>query len=226
MKKQERTALKLKILLAANLNKENYKIAVEPCGVEADAVYLPDKFDGYDGLVLCGGNDINPDIYGQEINGSVEIDYERDKAEIAALEYFLKEGKPILGICRGCQLLNAYFGGTLIQDIGEKVPVHRNVEVDRIHGVKTAGDGIMKQLYGQSFTVNSCHHQALDKIADGFRVTLVSDDGIVEAIEHETLPIFAVQWHPERICLEKKNADTVDGIKIFERFVEMCEEQA
>ena len=174
--------MKLKILLAANLNKDNYKNAVEACGAEADAVYLPDKFDGYDGLILCGGSDINPAIYGQEINGSVKIDYERDKAEIAALEYFLKEGKPILGICRGCQLLNAYFGGTLIQDIGEKVPVHRNKPVYRIHGVKTARDGIMKQLYGQSFTVNSCHHQALDKIADGFHVTLVSDDGIVEAI--------------------------------------------
>lgn len=216
--------MKLKILLAANLNKDNYKNAVEACGAEADAVYIPTDFDGYDGLVLCGGNDINPDIYGQEINGSVEIDHERDKAEIAALEYFLKAGKPIMGICRGCQLLNAYFGGTLFQDIGDKVPGHRNEPVDRIHGVKSVGDGIMKQLYGQSFVVNSCHHQALDKIADGFRVTLVSDDGIVEAIEHETLPIFAVQWHPERICLDKKNSDTVDGIKVFEHFLEMCEE--
>ncbi len=216
--------MKARLLLTVNIKKENYMNPVEACGAVADAVYIPKEFENYDGLLLCGGNDIHPSIYGEEINGSVDIDFERDKAEIKALEYFLKAGKPIFGICRGCQLINAYFGGTLCQHIGEKASVHRAEETDRFHGVRAVGESIVKKLYGEYFTVNSAHHQAIDKVADGFRVTLLSDDGIIEGIQHESLPIFAVQWHPERISLDKKVSHAVDGIKIFEHFVEMCEE--
>ena len=109
--------MKTRILLCVNTNKEHYIRAIEGAGGEPVASYIPTLDMDYDGLILCGGNDLDPAFYGQELNGSVEIDRPRDDAEWAYLTEFLKTGKPIMGICRGFQLLNAYFGGDLIQRI-------------------------------------------------------------------------------------------------------------
>lgn len=215
--------MKLRLLLAANQKRELYARAVEACGAIADVKYLPDDNVDYDGLILCGGNDINPAYYNEEINGSINIDHERDQAEFALLKKFLKTGKPILGICRGFQLMNVAFGGTLIQNL-ENVQVHRKATPpELVHAVTAEKGSVFERLYGESFSVNSYHHQGLDQIGNGLRVTMRANDGLAEAFEHETAPYLGVQWHPERMCLEQKRDDAVDGIKVFEYFLSLCE---
>ena len=213
----------IKILLAANLNKELYINAVTGCGAEAHAVYCPQYSEEYDALILCGGNDISPSYYNEEMCGSREIDNMRDTAEFELADKFIKAGKPVMGICRGHQLLNVYFGGSLYQDI-ENVRTHRSgTETVACHIISAVDNSILHSLYGKEFMVNSIHHQAVKKLGDGLVVTAVAEDGTVEAFEHTKLPVLGVQWHPERMCFENKNENTVDGAKIIEYFVKMCE---
>ncbi len=147
------------------------------------------------GLLLPGGGDVDPALYGQENAGSVGIDGERDAREKALFEYFLAQRRPILGVCRGTQLINVLLGGTLHQDI----PGHRDEHNDNfLHGSR-AEDPLLVSLYGERFPINSTHHQAIDRLGDGLSAVQWADDGTVEAVRHESLPIFAVQWHPERL---------------------------
>ena len=123
-------------------------------------------------------------------------------------------GKPILGICRGHQVLNVYFGGTLTQHIEG----HRASEGTCFHASETEENSIMRRLFGKTLTVNSIHHQAVNAVGDGFLVTQRSADGTVEAIEHKSMPIIGVQWHPERMCLANKQGNSVDSMPLFEYF--------
>lgn len=214
--------MKPRILISGKSNIQFYVDAIEHCGADADAGYLiKGDSDDYDGLLLCGGSDTDPKYYGEEINGAVNIDFDRDECEFALADDFIKAGKPVLGICRGCQLLNIYFGGNMIQHI-DTVDDHKK-EGDAVHDVVAVGDGIASRLYGSEFSVNSMHHQAMNRIGEGLRITLKSkNDGIPEAIEHESLPVIGFQFHPERMCLTKRRADTVDGIEIFKYFIGVC----
>ena len=211
-----------KILLSTAVKNQNYVDAVEKLGGIAVAQYLPAYDSTCDGLILCGGSDISPDYYGEEINGSVNIDDARDKAEMELIRQFVEAGKPILGICRGCQILNVYFGGSLYQHITNAKDHASNADYDLIHPVTAVQGSLLGCLYGTEFTVNSYHHQAVKILGKGFRITMTSGpEQIVEAIEHETLPIFAVQWHPERMCFANKREDTVDGAEIFKYFLSL-----
>ena len=215
--------MKPKILLCAKSKAENYVNAVAHCGAVGEIAYSGVSIDEYDGLILCGGGDIHPSYYYEEIAGSYSIDTERDALEFALTEKFIESGKPVLGICRGLQLLNIYFGGSLYQDIDNRKYHASGAEHDLIHPVQASSDGLFMKLYGLDFTVNSYHHQAIKKLGQGLVVTLTADEGkIVEGIEHVTLPVFAVQWHPERMCFEKSRSDTVDGAKIIQYFVDLC----
>lgn len=172
------------------------------------------RFEGpenCDGLLLPGGGDVDPARYGQENRGSLGIDRERDALEFAALETALRLGIPVLGICRGCQLLNVALGGTLHQDI----PDHRAISegVDRLHPSRTV-DPVLIALYGGEFIINSSHHQAVDRPGEGFRPVQWAPDGTVEAIRHESLPLFGVQWHPERL------REPTDGWRLLGRWLE------
>ena len=215
--------MKPRILLSASSSNENYINAVTKCGGIAHAEYLPKVDLNYDGLILCGGGDIHPEYYGEEIDGSANIDLQRDAAEFALAQAYIDAGKPVLGICRGHQLLNVYFGGTLYQDL-ENAREHASfAEHDLVHLVHASKDSLFEKLYGSEFTVNSWHHQAVKKVGEGLRATLMSYDGsVVEGIEHESLPVFAVQWHPERMCFEKQRTDTVDGSEVIRHFVRLC----
>lgn len=214
----------LKFLLATNSVQENYIASVEACGCVAVAEYLPEVDLSYDGLILCGGEDVDPKYYGEEINGSVGIDEARDTAEYALAKAYIEAGKPVLGICRGCQLLNVYFGGTLIQHLDTAKRHVRATEAENIHDARTVGDNLMRQLYGDHFVINSSHHQAVKQLGEGLEITMVSgEDDVVEGFVHQTLPIIAVQWHPERIAFERKLEETVDGAEIFRYFVNLCE---
>ena len=151
-----------------------------------------------DALLLPGGGDWDPRRYGQENTASRNLDPERDQREWELLDRFTAAGKPILGICRGMQSINIFFGGTLCQDI----PGHGQINgEDRIHPVFSA-PGIFAALWGNNerdCIVNSAHHQVIDRPGDGLRVEQWAADGVAEALRHTRLPVWGVQWHPERL---------------------------
>lgn len=215
--------MKPKILLSVKNKREAYIDAVEKCGGIAEAFYCPEVSAEYDGLLLCGGSDIHPRYFGQCIDGAKNIDDARDSAEFALFKAFYDAGKPIMGICRGHQLINIALGGTMIQDIPT---ASRHIKFDgfaQSHFVTSVEKSFISDIYGDKFSVNTSHHQALDKLGKGLStVAISSDDGYNEAIIHESRPIFGVQWHPERMCFSERRADTVDGRYVIEYFVNMC----
>ena len=153
-----------------------------------------------DRLVLTGGLDVVPSLYGEEPHPTSQTDPARDELELAVLRAFIDAGKPIFGICRGLQLINVFFGGTLWQHLPESIG--ENHEGGTEHQVEIVPDSVLDEIFGNETIVNSYHHQAVHKLGEGLRATAYSKiDGkrsIVEAFEHETLNIHAVQWHPER----------------------------
>lgn len=216
---------KVRLLLSGNTKLNFYVDAVTAAGGEATAQYLPAEDTSYDGLVLCGGNDVDPKYYNEPVDGSVNIDLPRDEAEFRLLDAFVKAGKPVLGICRGHQLINIYFGGSLYQDIPE-AELHTNrADFYCTHEVSAVKGSRMEKLYGERFTVNSSHHQAAKRLGEELVPTAYWQGQYIEAFEHTELPILGVQWHPERMCCSQKRENTADGLKIFKAFVEVCKEK-
>ena len=168
------------------------------------------------GLLLPGGGDLAPWRYGQENTASRNADPVRDRTELWLLEAFTDLGKPVLGICRGLQAINVFFGGTLLQDIQG----HSAVDgIDRLHRVQTA-PSVFRTLYGPAPVVNSAHHQAADRLGSGLEAVQWTADGTVEALVHRTLPVWAVQWHPERLRGPWARSGTADGGLLFQAFLE------
>lgn len=203
---------------------EAYAEALASLGGEAVPVAVPVSPEGFDGLLLPGGGDVDPSRYGEDNHGSQGISEALDELQFSCLDAFVKAGKPILGICRGLQVINVYFGGTLIQHLpsagrhAEKGPQGE----DSIHPDRSIPGTVMEALYGTEFISNSSHHQAADRIGRGLQVMAVSDDGVVEAMYHETLPILCTQFHPERMCLSFADDRYADGAKIIGAFVDLC----
>jgi putative glutamine amidotransferase len=168
---------------------------------------LSNYAESLDALVLQGGNDVAPESYGETpINAHCRGDPVRDQYEIALIHAFAKAGKPVFGICRGLQILNVAFGGTLWQDIETQVPdaldhVRRDIYDQNAHEIELKTGTRLQALYPHAShgRVNSIHHQAIKQVAPGFVVEAVCpDDGIVEAIRREgDTYIAGVQWHPE-----------------------------
>lgn len=162
-----------------------------------------------DGIVLTGGGDVNPDYYNENpLPYSLEVDTIRDDYELLLLKLAVDRNIPILGICRGEQLINVAFGGTLYQDIPtqykQSTIKHRQTEPREqpTHNVNiTIGTQLADILGGtKNIGVNTIHHQAVKKIAPGFKVNAVATDGLVEGIEaYPDRPILAIQWHPEAL---------------------------
>ena len=163
--------------------------------------------DMLDGLVLQGGADVSPHSYGAEPLDPRWIgDKIRDRYELELIETFMKHGKPIFGICRGCQLLNVTFGGTLVQDLPTLRPdaaKHLDEELydQHTHDVTFVAGSRLAALYPEATSrkVSSIHHQAIDRLGSGLAVEAhSSDDGIIEAIRDTGTGLaFGVQWHPE-----------------------------
>ena len=200
----------------------NYVDALTQAGAQADAGRAFDP-EEYDGLLLPGGWDVNPARYGKERIPEETIDDDLDAVQFPVLESFLKAGKPVLGICRGHQLLNVAFGGTLIQHIpGAEKHTSLPEGGDNVHAIRIRTDSFLYPLYGAGCRVNSSHHQAIETPGTELRVTALSEDGVAEAVEHESLPVWGVQFHPERMCFRFRREDTADGSDVIRFFLEQC----
>ena len=173
-----------------------YRAWVESAGGRAvfgDASQGPGAL--WDALLLPGGGDLEPWRYGQGNAASRGLEPERDEAEFQLLQEFTAAGKPVLGVCRGLQTINVFFGGTLVQDLYG----HSAWEgTDRLPTVEWAR-ALLPPFPGGTLTVNSAHHQAADRLGSGLQAAQWTKDGVVEALCHRRLPVWAVQWHPERL---------------------------
>lgn len=202
---------------------KNYAEALDGCGAMGIFAENPAYADCCDGLLLPGGADIDPSLYGAENLGSVGINRKRDLAELALVKNFCESRRPILGICKGLQILNVALGGDLIQDLPTS-STHRWEEAtgDKVHQITVPTDSFLFPLYGKAFSVNSAHHQAVDRPAAALKIAATATDGVIEALENRERKLYAVQFHPERMSFRKKRADTVDGRYIFEFFLNLC----
>jgi putative glutamine amidotransferase len=170
------------------------------------SISLQDIVSDLDGLVLQGGSDVSPKNYGEEpLKPEWAGDYIRDQYEIALVKECVRQKKPILGICRGAQLLNVAFGGSLYQDINTQIPeatTHRHWETyeQNFHEVAFQKGSLLETTFkSASAKVNSIHHQAIKKLGKDLKVEAVSkDDNVIEAIRLDSEPfVYAFQWHPE-----------------------------
>lgn len=202
----------------------NYLNALKHLGARGAVLYGINDASEYDGLLLPGGWDADPALYGQPNHACEGVNRELDALQMKALDAFVKAKKPVLGICRGLQMTNIYFGGSLIQHIST-APEHsrdEGVPVDKQHMTRAKKGSFLDQLYGEFFPTNSSHHQAVAELGEGLEAVQWTDDGVIEAIAHVSLPVWGVQWHPERMCFEHSRSDTVDGSRVIGMFLDHC----
>lgn len=208
-----------KILIAGQgKNAGNYKRVLEHLGADVHISLTPESVYSYDGLLLPGGGDICPSFFGQPVIDTRKTDPDLDRAQFSLLYKFLHTHKPVLGICKGMQLLNVFFGGDLNQHVDSE-ELHEWNGADRWHETSALAHSLLGKLYGSSFFVNSAHHQSIRQTGQDLNIIQTAADGIPEAISHEFLPLVGVQWHPERMCLTHKKYGTVDGAAIFRWFL-------
>ena len=159
-----------------------------------------------DGLILQGGADIDPNVYGEASTDVLgPIDAIRDRFELDLLRAFAAAGKPVLGVCRGMQLINVAYGGTLHQDLqaaGATTHAHRRLEIydEFTHEIRLVPNGWLRSVYedASDAVVNSIHHQGVKRLGEGLVIEASAPDGVVEAVRHTELPFMVgVQWHPE-----------------------------
>ncbi|MEY4753178.1 MAG: hypothetical protein RJA44_853 [Pseudomonadota bacterium] len=209
-------------------------------GVEAQslapigAAQLAQYAQALDGLLLQGGNDVCPASYGEAaLQPEWGGDAVRDRYELALVEAFVQAGKPVFGICRGMQLLNVAFGGTLYQDLPTQLQPSggrhyaSQAYEQNFHALEIAPDGWLARLYPQArqLVVNSIHHQGIKDLAPGFRVEAHSpDDGLVEAICSTRHGFLAgVQWHPE--FHPRGEAAVFDDAPMLADFLSACRQE-
>lgn len=178
-----------------------------------------------DGLILIGGHDVDPILYGQEPHRKLGAFHtKRDTSDLQLLHAAFKRKMPILAICRGHQVLNVAFGGTLIQDIDsqcEETIAHNQSSLrhEVTHLVKVTSEKLTTIFGSDIIRTNSFHHQAVDALGEGLTAAGFSSDGLNEAIEHTEHPFcIGVQWHPEALA----PAGDSYSIKLFEAFIEAC----
>ncbi len=193
-----------------------------PALAASDAALVLDRLDG---LVLSGGDDVDPALYGQEPHPKLrDVDRRRDDFELALVREAIRRDQPLLAICRGQQVLNVALGGTLVQDIPSELGVVEHdspgERTDRRHKVAVAaGSRLRAILERDEIAVNSIHHQAVARLGGGLAVSATSSaDGVIEGLE---LPgarfVLAVQWHPESFWNERDSFQ-----RLFDAHAEAC----
>lgn len=176
--------------------------------LDMDEEQLKSCLDRLDGLLLAGGNDVSPSQFGEApLPGLGEVNPLRDQTELRLIAAAMERELPVLGICRGIQMMNVALGGSLWQDLPSQQPKacgHRQNCLGRYpsHRVQIVPGTLLNRLTGlEELEVNSFHHQAVREPGGELSVCAYCTDGVVEAIEHPSLPFFlGVQWHPERTC--------------------------
>ncbi len=210
-------------------------LAAGAVGNEIELVSASDaarvRAEDYDGILFAGGEDVDPSFYGEKRqHESVQDHRPRDEFEFSLLDGALAGRAPILGICRGVQMINVKFGGTLYQDMKEDAAPqfeHRQTDAGKsrqeaTHSVLvTDSESSLGAIVQGACRVNSLHHQAVKRLGRGLKVTAHSEDGFVEAVESaEDYPfLMAVQWHPEEMV-----NTSAEQREIFVRFVTKCRE--
>jgi putative glutamine amidotransferase len=215
--------------------REDYVRSVEQAGAvpvvlppvrAEDAAALLDRLDG---VLLSGGVDVDPVLFGQAPHPKLgQVDRRRDDFELALTREALRRDRPILAICRGHQVLNVAAGGTLIQDIPSIVAggvTHdaRGPRWRRVHRVDVLPASRLREILGQdTMSVNSFHHQAVDRLGEGLVVSARSEDGVVEGLEAPMCRfVLAVQWHPESFWSRPDSFQP-----LFDAHAEACREDA
>jgi len=197
---------------------------IVPVGLEEDVEQLIAILDG---LILSGGNDINPMLFNEEPHEYLgEVSPSRDSIELELARRMLKTGKPILGICRGMQVLNVAVGGSVYQDLHKQNdgPILQHMQkapnTHSSHYVQVEKGSLLESIAGsERIQVNSYHHQSVKDVPAAFKVTGVASDGIVEAFEsNDEKFVLGVQWHPEALS----TAGDVVSLRIFEKFISAC----
>lgn len=180
------------------LNYQNTLLCLGMQPVVKQEYHSISPLSSYDALLLPGGGDIEPSFFHAENLGSRNIDARIDLVQYRYLYDFVKAEKPVFGICKGMQLINVYFGGTILQDMPEdskEVHAQHSDGTDSLHKVFP----FHKKISFPSRIVNSAHHQCIERLGDGLEVSHIAADEVIEGIYHKTLPIIGLQWHPERI---------------------------
>lgn len=191
--------------------------------------YADDIFLKMDGMLLTGGVDVDPTVYGENpLNTLGNVSPFRDRQEIRLIKNAIKGDMPILAICRGIQVLNVAAGGTLYQDIPTQLKdsvMHEQNDIPSSHGIHSIDivkNSRLATILGKSkIMVNSFHHQSVKDTADGFTICAKAPDGVIEAIESVKGFMLGVQWHPERMYLSSEQ-----NKKLFISFVEYCRTKA
>lgn len=180
-----------------------------------------DYVDLFDALIIPGGPDADPTFYGEEPSRHIgSTNYKRDVFEAELFKAFYKAGKPIFGICRGCQFINILMGGSVYQDLAADNPdsyIRHSQGADGsypTHHVEVAKGSSLYKSLGATAYVNSRHHQGIKKVGEGLTVTAKAADGVVEAVETADGQIVAVQWHPENMWQEH-----AEMRRLFEDFI-------
>ena len=190
--------------------------------VSEDAEHALAMLEMVDGLLISGGNDVSPSMYDQPEKKCGTLDLNRDRIEKTLLGAALEKNMPVLGICRGIQLMNAALGGTLHQDLPtEGFTNHTIVDRERnaaAHTVDVKENSLLAEIIGNgTLGVNSFHHQAIDILASSLEAAAVTKEGIIESVYMPDKPfVLAVQWHPEMMY------DSDQQQKIFKAFVDAC----
>ena len=180
-----------------------------PVGIpHCDPGNAKDYISGVDGLLIPGGGDVIPMIFGEETLQSVNgMSRELDYFEIEMVKEAVFQHKPVFGICRGIQLINVALGGTVVQDIvsqlNTKLCHYQDGDTDKdvqVHRVAAEKNSWTHKIFGaENFEVNSYHHQAVKDLGKGLKATAKASDGVIEAMESEDGLVYGVQWHPERL---------------------------
>lgn len=214
------------IAITARMNLQRYSVnqdyveALKNAGANCFLVLPQSKEDlsvllsSVSGICIPGGMDVDPNHYHQINQGSDPIETEIDQLDLDVISITQEKDIPIFGICRGLQIINVAMGGTLIQDLPKDSIDHSlsaiNKQKSSGHAVDIHRGSFLSDLFDERIEVNTYHHQAIDRLADGLTVCASSPDGVIEAIAGKNL--MAVQWHPERMV----------QMTIFEYFVNRC----
>jgi len=194
--------------------------------IDMDEEHIALCLDQMDGLMLSGGNDVDPQLFGESpASGLDQVNPVRDQLEMKLIDIAYQHAMPILAICRGLQTLNVALGGTLYQDLptqyiapdGGRAILHTQTSPSRYasHMITLDEGTAFRDIYGEaSIGVNSYHHQAIKALAPGLTVCARAADGVIEAIQDTSKPfVYGVQWHPERMK---------EGAPLFEAFTNAC----